>query len=204
LVLWGLIGSIDSNPSTQVVTKKTFEQKVAETIQREKDGLLNSSFVRGTYHLTFDEAVRALPPADLLPIDVAVKIEVTNSWFVTDNVFSIHLTNNTQSEINSMILYVYDQCSARVNPEYISMILDKEFSPDQEKLFKMYSLGYKIKYLDDTYVWHIEHSRLNSTPWMSKIHDKNMEIFEKIKSMSNEERKNYYTNQANKTFKKYV
>jgi predicted glycosyltransferase involved in capsule biosynthesis len=75
---------------------------------------------------------------------------------------------------------------------------------DQEKLFKMYSLGYKVKYLDNSYVWHIEHSRLNPTPWISEIHDKNMKIFEKIKNMSNEERKNYYNNQANKTFKKYV
>jgi predicted glycosyltransferase involved in capsule biosynthesis len=72
---------------------------------------------------------------------------------------------------------------------------------DQEKLFKMYSLGYKVKYLDDAYVWHIEHSRLNPTPWMSDIHSKNMEIFEKIKNMSEIERKEYYSNQAKKLLK---
>jgi len=72
---------------------------------------------------------------------------------------------------------------------------------DQEKLFKMHALGYKIKYLEDAYVWHIEHSRLNPTPWMSEIHSKNMEIFEKIKNMSVCERKDYYSKQANKLLK---
>tara|TARA_R110000868_G_scaffold124816_2_gene329726 strand:- start:1507 stop:2301 length:795 start_codon:yes stop_codon:yes gene_type:complete len=72
---------------------------------------------------------------------------------------------------------------------------------DQEKLFKMNSLGYKVKYLEDSYVWHIEHSRLNMTPWISDIHNKNMEVFKKIQNMSDIERKNYYDIQSKKLFK---
>lgn len=63
---------------------------------------------------------------------------------------------------------------------------------DQEKLYKMQELDYKVSYLDNCYVWHIEHTRANPTPWFSAVHDNNVKIFDKIKNMNKTDKKNYY------------
>jgi predicted glycosyltransferase involved in capsule biosynthesis len=63
---------------------------------------------------------------------------------------------------------------------------------DQEKLYKMHSFGYKIKYLENSYVWHIEHEKIDPNVEQTDNYIKNMNIFDTIKNMSTDEKLNYY------------
>lgn len=69
---------------------------------------------------------------------------------------------------------------------------------DQEKLYKMQFFGGRVKYLDDSYVWHIEHERIDPNVEQTKNYERNMNIFYTIKNMSNHEKIKYYEIQKNK------
>jgi hypothetical protein len=69
---------------------------------------------------------------------------------------------------------------------------------DQEKLYKMQFFGYKVKYLENSYVWHIEHERIDPNVEQTDNYAKNMNIFHVIENMSNNEKINYYQIQKNK------
>ena len=69
---------------------------------------------------------------------------------------------------------------------------------DQEKLYKMQLFGNRVKYLTDSYVWHIEHERIDPNVEQTKNYERNMNVFHTIKSMSNNEKLSYYEIQKNK------
>ena len=68
---------------------------------------------------------------------MAADIERTNVWFIENNIFNILVTNTSQSNINALVLSVYDSCSNKSSPEYITMALGNNFKAGQEKLFKV-------------------------------------------------------------------
>jgi len=69
---------------------------------------------------------------------------------------------------------------------------------DQEKLYKMQVFGNKVKYLDNSFVWHIEHERINPNVEQTENYKKNMNVFYTIKNMTNNEKIKYYELQKNK------
>lgn len=72
------------------------------------------------------------------------------------------------------------------NEEFIS------YGPeDQERAYRFQKLGYKVNWYDD-YVYHIEHMRTNDSAMSNPYFKNNCDIFEHIKTLSNEELINYY------------
>lgn len=116
---------------------KTFRQQVIATQERERSGNLKTSYATGSYHLNSTNAGNALPDSIPLSTSVAADMEKTNVWFIENNIFNILVTNTSQSNVNAMILSVYDSCSNRSNPEYITMVLGNNFKSGQERLFKV-------------------------------------------------------------------
>lgn len=124
-------------PNTNTAPRNTFEEKVVDIETREKIGSLQSTFVSASYHLTSASAGRALPYSTPLSTTVGADIERTNFWFIKNNVFNIKVTNTSSFDINSLILSVYNSCSNRTNPEFITMQLGNNFPSGQERLFKV-------------------------------------------------------------------
>ena len=116
---------------------KTFRQKVTATQERERSGNLKTAYVTGSYHQNSTTAGNALPDSIPLSTSVAADIERTNVWFIENNIFNILVTNTSQSNINALVLSVYDSCSNKSSPEYITMALGNNFKAGQEKLFKV-------------------------------------------------------------------
>lgn len=75
---------------------------------------------------------------------------------------------------------------------------------DQEKLYKMLYFGYKVKYLENSYVWHIEHQRIDPRVHETENYHKNMSILDNIRNMSEADKKVYYQMQKNKLKSKFI
>jgi len=124
-------------PNTNAAPKNTFQEKVVDIQERERLGSLQSTYVPSSYHLTAASAGKALPYSTPLSTTIGADIERTNFWFIKNNVFNIKVTNTSSFDINSLILSVYNSCSNRTNPEFITMQLGNNFPSGQERLFKV-------------------------------------------------------------------
>ena len=92
----------------------------------------------------------------------------------------------------------YGHCQFFNTNSYIEGGMENEnfisYAPeDQERGYRFKKLGYNVMWSDD-YVYHIEHSRGENSSSNNPMMSHNNQLFEKIKKLSVEELRNYYSN----------
>lgn len=93
----------------------------------------------------------------------------------------------------------YGHCQFFKRTSYISGGMEnqnfKSYGPeDYERGERFIKLGYKVKWLDNHYVYHLEHERTPNSSRENPFFNDNVKLYETLKSMSKEELQKYYSN----------
>jgi len=91
----------------------------------------------------------------------------------------------------------YGQCQFFKTSSYIAGGMENEgfisYAPeDQERAYRFQKLGYDVRWLHGSYIYHLEHYRGPNSSSLNPMMDQNNKLFEKIKKMSTEELRKYY------------
>lgn len=109
-----------------------------------------------------------------------------------ENIFNINDLNNFNVKIG---LSIYGHCNFASMDAYRSIGLENEkfisYGPeDQEKMYRYQRLGFKMGRIVD-YVYHLEHTRGKDSSENNPHYIYNMNMFEKIKNLNDEDFMNY-------------
>ena len=125
--------------------------------------------------------------------------DVVSSFLSEDCNFSILDSKSTTAKAQYGHVQFFNKSS------YIAAGMENEnfrsWGPeDQERYYRFEKLGYKIGRVND-YVYHIEHSRGQDSDYANPYHGDNVNLFDYLKSLTQQELRSYYSSQ--KYLRKY-
>jgi len=125
--------------------------------------------------------------------------DVVSSFLSEDCNFSILDSKSTTAKAQYGHVQFFNKSS------YIDAGMENEnfrsWGPeDQERYYRFEKLGYKIGRVND-YVYHIEHSRGQDSDYANPYHGDNVNLFNYLKSLTQQELRSYYSSQ--KYLRKY-
>ena len=126
------------------------------------------------------------------------------SYHIIEGILKVNIFENDDKV--KIYAYAYGHSIFANTQKYKDAFLENEdfvsYGPeDQERAYRFQKLGYKVNWYDG-YVYHIEHIRTNDSWSTNPFFQKNCNLFEYIKTLSQEQLLEFYKNRD--YLKKYL